>query len=894
MLVKEGTLWKGKDWQELGVEFRGNKEHATTDVKVKCPACPELGKTHLNDTPLSVVPAEGKGHCWKCGTVFIIDKDERPANIESHQKFKPVVPTNTTNLSDDGMAFFRSRRLLQETVKRHRIAQRGSDVAFPFFKDGVLMNVKYRGIKEKKFSQTAGGTHIVYNYDNAKKALDDNLTKAVVITEGECYTGDTEVLTESGWVQLDQYLGQNVLQINHDKSGDFVKPLAVIKKNYDGKLINYSSGSYKMLTTPNHTFVRVIKGKYVKRAATESTHFPIPRTTTHDGCGVDLSDDQIKLMVACSADFSFRSGGDIYGAFKKEKKIIRARTILDSIGLRYSSKIEASRGYINFYIYRGQDTLYLTKEFNHSLLSELDLRQKRLFLNELLHWDGNPVPDRNQIEYSSCLYSNATFVQTLAHLCGYTSTIIRRSNEFGKWFKVSILFGKQTSSTQGGWTEVDYSGLVYCLTVPSGMILVRHMESISVCGNCDTMSFDEAGFPAAVSLDGGAPNPNDRVIDGKFECIDNSYELFDAAETIYIAVDNDVNGKIAEKELVRRFGAEKVRLVDFGKYKDANEVLLWESREYLQKLVETAKEIKVAGVFRLEDSYDDLVEMFTNGLTKGSSTYMPSIDKAWKWRAGEVNLWTGYNNEGKSTLLRYLELLKARFDGWKFGLFVPEDMPLAEFMEGLVHMYCGRPTDPDAPIKATADQIKEAMEFINEHFFVVYPEEDFTLETLFEKFKYLIRRHGVRAVDIDPYNQVEHLYGKSQREDLYISEFMGKVKRFALQNGVAVNVVAHQVKPDKKNADGTYPPPSKYSIKGGGTFSDKADNVLVVWRPRRQVDKADRTTTFISEKIKKPKLVGEIDLNVDIEYDYFQNRYLDITLGKKSPLEFPLAFNTTR
>lgn len=596
MLVKEGTLWKGKDWQELGVEFRGNKEHATTDVKVKCPACPELGKTHLNDTPLSVVPAEGKGHCWKCGTVFIIDKDERPANIESHQKFKAVVPTNTTNLSDDGMAFFRSRRLLQEVVKRHRIAQRGSDVAFPFFKDGVLMNVKYRGIKEKRFSQTAGGTHVVYNYDNAMKALVDKVTTMVIITEGEI----------------------------------------------------------------------------------------------------------------------------------------------------------------------------------------------------------------------------------------------------------------------------------------------------------DTMSFDQAGFPATVSLDGGAPNPNDRVIDGKFECIDNSYELFDAAETIIIAVDNDVNGKLAEKELIRRFGPEKVRLVDFGKYKDGNETLLYESEEYLKQLVATAKEIKVAGIFLLEDAYDDLVEMFTNGLTKGSSTYMPSIDKAWKWRTGEVNLWTGYNNEGKSTLLRYLELLKARFDGWKFGLFIPEDMPLAEFMEGMIHAYCGRPTDPEAPLKASADQIKEAMQFINEHFFVVYPEEDFTLDTLFEKFKYLIRRHGVRAVDIDPYNQVEHLYGKSQREDLYISEFMGKVKRFALQNGVAVNVVAHQVKPDKKNADGTYPPPSKYSIKGGGTFSDKADNVLVVWRPRRQVDKADRTTTFISEKIKKPKLVGEIDLNVDIEYDYFQNRYLDITLGKKSPLEFPLAFNTTR
>lgn len=596
MLVKETSLWKGSSWEELQVEFRGNQENQSRDVKVKCPACAEQGKKNLNDPCLSLIPSDGKGHCFKCGTIFIIDKNEPKEKIDSKTKFKAVVPSNTTLLSEHGVGFFRGRRISQAVINKHRIGQKDMMVAFPYFKDGVVVNVKYRGIKEKTFSQTAGGSHLVYNFDGAMKALDEKLTKDVLITEGEI----------------------------------------------------------------------------------------------------------------------------------------------------------------------------------------------------------------------------------------------------------------------------------------------------------DAMSFEEVGFPAAVSLDSGSPNPADRNISGKFECIDNSFELFDRADIIYLAVDNDINGKISEKELIRRFGAEKVKLVEFGKYKDANEVLLYEGREYLKKLLDTAKEIKIAGIFKMEDCYDEVMEMITNGLTKGTSTYMPSIDKAWKWRVGEVNLWTGYTNEGKSTLLRYLEMLKAKFDGWKFALFVPEDMPLAEFMEGMIHMYCGRPTDPEMKVIATLEQIKEAMVFINDHFYIVYPEAGFTLDTLLEKFKYLIKRHGVRAVDIDPYNQVEHQYGKASREDLYISEFMGKLKRFAVQNSVAVNLVAHQTKPEKKNQDGTYPPPNKYSIKGGGTFADKADNVLVVWRRRRQVDKDDRTTTFISEKIKKPKLVGEIDLNVDITYDYYQNRYLDQTLGMKSPLELQLAFNKTQ
>jgi len=103
-------------------------------------------------------------------------------------------------------------------------------------------------------------------------------------------------------------------------------------------------------------------------------------------------------------------------------------------------------------------------------------------------------------------------------------------------------------------------------------------------------------------------------------------------------------------------------------------------------------------------------------------------------------------------------------------------------------------------------------------------------------------------------------------------------------------VVAHQNPPDQKLQDGTYPAPKKYRIKNGGTFSDKADNVLGVWRPRRQIDYKDPVVTFISEKIKKQKYTGKADLNVDINYDFYSNRYLDPKLGNKSPLAIPLNY----
>jgi twinkle protein len=409
-------------------------------------------------------------------------------------------------------------------------------------------------------------------------------------------------------------------------------------------------------------------------------------------------------------------------------------------------------------------------------------------------------------------------------------------------------------------------------------------------GEFDALAWETVGIPFNTSVDNGAPNPADRSVEGKLECITNSMELIDAAEIVYVGTDMDENGKLLQKELIRRIGPEKCKIIDYSPYKDANEYLLYEGKDKLRGLIELASDPKVSGIFTADEFHYELMDLYTNGISKGSTTYMPTIDQAWTWRLQEVNLWTGYNNDGKSKLLRYLEMLKAKYDSWKVALFVPEDMPMREFLEDMCHMYIGKPLDPDSPIRATLEEVYEAEAFLKEYFHVVYPKEAFTLDELFAKFAFLVRKKGVRIIDIDPYNTVEHQYARNETTDLYISRFMGKVKRFAIDYDVAFNVVAHQNPPDKVNEDKTYPPPRKYRIKGGGTFSDKTDNVLGVWRPRRQIDFKDPTVTFISDKIKKMKYTGQADLQVDIQYDYFSNRYLDPLLSMKSPMAIPLNF----
>ena len=403
---------------------------------------------------------------------------------------------------------------------------------------------------------------------------------------------------------------------------------------------------------------------------------------------------------------------------------------------------------------------------------------------------------------------------------------------------------------------------------------IKNQKIVFVCeGEMDALSWEVAGIKYHTSVSQGAPNVGDKNIDKKLECLNTCSEVFENKKKIYIAVDNDENGRFLQKELVRRFGAERCLLVDYSPYKDANEVLVKEGVEGLQKRAKNASQPKVDGIFTVDDITDSMLDGYRNGQERGTSTYIEEVDKAWTWRAGEVNIWTGYQNEGKSLFLNQLATIKASVDGWKFAIFSPENMPMNDFFNDIIEMYIGKSCDPYYKNNyMTEAEYRQGMSFVQNHFNVIYPQRNFSLHTIFEKAKFLIKTQGIRALIIDPYNTVQHKMNRGEREDLYISRFMSELKRFAVDNNISIHLVAHQVTP-QKNDDGRYPKPDVNRIKGGGTFADKADNVLFVWRPDRAIDFSSKKVTFGSQKIKKQKLVGYPQDIENISFDIRSSRY---------------------
>lgn len=285
-------------------------------------------------------------------------------------------------------------------------------------------------------------------------------------------------------------------------------------------------------------------------------------------------------------------------------------------------------------------------------------------------------------------------------------------------------------------------------------------------------------------------------------------------------------------------------------------------------------------IYSLEDCEPKMFEGFHRGKVKGSTTYIPDIDKCWTWRMQEFNLWTGYHNEGKSLFIRYLSLIKAIMDGWIFLFAAPEDFPPEEFYDDLIHTFVGMSTDKDNPSQMSEDWYIRAAAVIKQYIYFVYTDPGCTVQQVLNSFDEIMQgfeNQGlkVKVCVIDPLIKFARPKDFMERDDMYAQHITTICTDFCRRKDISLHLVMHQLTP-RLTDTGLYPKPSAYTIKGGGTWSDGSDNVLIIWRPNYAKEKTDNEVMFGSPKIKKQKLVG-IPQEVLFRFNRRSNRYVTHT-----------------
>ena len=228
------------------------------------------------------------------------------------------------------------------------------------------------------------------------------------------------------------------------------------------------------------------------------------------------------------------------------------------------------------------------------------------------------------------------------------------------------------------------------------------------------------------------------------------------------------------------------------------------------------------------------------------------------------------------------ERLNMRY-GWKFAYFSPENMPLQIHASKLISKITGMSFHKNYLSSRDYRQVKEYME---DNFFFICPEEDFSLDTILSKAKYLVKRRGIKALVLDPWNKIDHQIPPGMNETNYISKQLDKIITFSQRNDILTIVIAHPVKKGK-DGKGEIEVPTLYDISGSANFFNKADFGITSHR--------DRINEIIQIHVQKVKFkhLGETGIAV-FKYNFSNGRYVPYKEGEEIKWDYANHLSATK
>lgn len=335
----------------------------------------------------------------------------------------------------------------------------------------------------------ADGAHRIYQTIKPYTAATGRLAGE----EPNCYSGDTEVLTDIGWVRFDQLepiLPRiRIAQWHKDSSVDFVHTTQFIARAATD-CVHIHNQHIDLNVTPDH---RVLARNRKRNRLLEyaAAVFPKDAHILHGGfwkggCGLQLTDDELRLLVALQADGWYEGTGATGFAFTKTRKVERLHGLLKRLKLLHSHKQRQGRH--RFYVkncavvQRIRSFLGPCKQFGAWLL-DMSPQQAALFADEIMYWNGCSTSRR---QWASSVKSNADWVQIVFVLLGKRANVRqyrpKNPNAVISW-QVDMT-PRVYSGTANIKMTPSASADVYCIGVPSTWIIVRRNGKTAVCGNC--------------------------------------------------------------------------------------------------------------------------------------------------------------------------------------------------------------------------------------------------------------------------------------------------------------------------------------------------------------------------------------------------------------------------
>ena len=456
-----------------------------------------------------------KGHEYEGSTyVDAIELAKEITNYDSEvvRQLKDVAVASDIIHYDEGL------NILQRMVTYHNEKQ---IAGFMIDRLNVEQDIDYGSWEWQNFTEIKDGT-LTEEQQNVLKMFCENNVLILNAPAG-CVDCETEFFNGKGWKKISDYQeGDKVLQYNKDGSTTLVEPWRYIKEPCDTMYHFETKYGLDQTLTADHTVVYKTNRGHINTIKLEDM---ITRHNTNKGGfdgefitsfsynnrGLELTDDEIRLMCAIICDGSFykkaKPHNDSYHRcrfhIKKERKKERLRYLFTQTNISWREKESAADGYTDLYI----DAPVRTKEFTFEWY-RCSQHQLEIICNEIMFWDGStnytPIGQIKREQFSTTVKANADFIQFAFSACGYRATIktydrrgekryVNGKEYVRKSIDYTVVVTKQnlcTITNHNGKPHVPITKVVprdgykYCFTVPSHMLVLRRNDKIFITGNC--------------------------------------------------------------------------------------------------------------------------------------------------------------------------------------------------------------------------------------------------------------------------------------------------------------------------------------------------------------------------------------------------------------------------
>jgi len=300
-----------------------------------------------------------------------------------------------------------------------------------------------------------------------------------------CLPPDAEVLTKKGWVAIEKWDPiHSIMQWEpRERSLKWCKSHKH-EFDYSGKMVGLKHIRINTMYTPEHRMA------YYKSTGTFGTCLAnMKQRANIPVSGFYRAKEykpaiETRLIVMVQADVQIDREFGARIRFKRQRKVDRCVALLTEANVPFRVRpTRLSEPDVTQIMVSWADLpeyFRTAKVFSETLFQH----DPQVFIDEIEHWDGHG----NGVEYGTTSYNNACWVQTMAHLCGYFASIktVDKSAYNPIWntaYRVYIFKKDTIYVNKPYYSDIDYSGKVYCPETASGFFLVRHNDLVHVTGN---------------------------------------------------------------------------------------------------------------------------------------------------------------------------------------------------------------------------------------------------------------------------------------------------------------------------------------------------------------------------------------------------------------------------